>query len=85
MPLFFIVDSSCFRSQIVDHSKNFQLPEAMKVVDAMLRSAQKIVFAASIDKMNVAQVRKCENVIIQKFSSCILAASRKFCFKAISR
>ncbi len=85
IPLFFIVDSSCFLSQIVDHSKTFQLPEAMKVVDALLRSAQDIVLDASIDMMSVAQVRKSENVIIQKFSSCFLAASRKFCLKAISR
>ena len=56
--LFFIVDSSCFLSQIVDHSKIFQLPEAMKVVDALVRSAQQLLFDASSD-MDVDKVRKC--------------------------
>ena len=58
MPYFFIVDCSCFLSQIVDHSKIFQLPEAMKVVDALVRSAQELLFDASSD-MDVDKVRKC--------------------------
>jgi hypothetical protein len=35
--------------QIVDHANVFQLPEAMKVTDAFIRSAQELLFDASCD------------------------------------
>ncbi len=58
MPYFLLFDASCFLSQIVDHSKIYQLPEAMKVVDDLVRSAQELLFDASSD-MAVDKVRKC--------------------------
>ena len=36
-------------SQIVDYANVFQLPEAMKVTDAFIRSAQELLFDASRD------------------------------------
>jgi hypothetical protein len=36
-------------AQIVDNSSVFQLPEAMKVTDAFIRSAQELLFDAACD------------------------------------
>jgi hypothetical protein len=36
-------------TQIVDHANVFQLPDAMKITDAFIRSAQEILFDASCD------------------------------------
>jgi hypothetical protein len=36
-------------SQIFDHANVFQLPDAMKVTDALIRSAQELLFDASSD------------------------------------
>ena len=36
-------------SQIFDHANIFQLPDAMKVTDAFIRSAQELLFDASSD------------------------------------
>jgi hypothetical protein len=35
--------------QIVDFANVFQLPEAMKITDAFIRSAQELLFDASCD------------------------------------
>ena len=58
MPYFLLLILRVFLSQIVDHSKIFQLPEAMKVVDALIRSAQELLFDASSD-IDVDKVVKC--------------------------
>jgi hypothetical protein len=36
-------------SQIFDHANIFQLPDAMKVTDAFIRSAQELLFEATTD------------------------------------
>ena len=68
----------CNFSQIVDHDNVFQLPEAMKVVDALIRSAQELLFDASSD-VDV-KVMKCFNIREHYFI--FFAESRKFCFQA---
>ncbi len=72
----------CNFSQIVDHDNVFQLPEAMKVVDALIRSAQELLF----DALSDVDVDKVRNVsIIGNVISFFFAASRKFCFQAFPR
>jgi hypothetical protein len=46
-----------FFAQIVDNASVFQLPEAMKVTDAFIRSAQELLFDASCDG-DIDQVTK---------------------------
>ena len=76
--LIFFADSFCNYSQIVDHANVFQLPEAMKVVDALIRSAQELLFDALSD-VDVDKVMKCFNIREHHFI--FFAASRKFCFQ----
>ena len=80
--LIFFADSSCNFLQIVDHANVFQLPEAMKVVDALIRSAQELLFDALSD-VDVDKVMKCFNNRVHSFI--FFAASRKFCFQAFPR
>ncbi len=47
LPITFIVHS--FFLQILDHANTFQLPDAMKVMAAFIRSAQELLFDASSD------------------------------------
>ena len=59
-------DFFCNFSQIVDDANVFQLPDAMKVVDALLRSAQDLLFDALSD-VDVDQVMKCFNIREHRF------------------
>ena len=72
-------DFFCNFSQIVDDANVFQLPEAMKVVDALIRSAQELLFDALSD-VDVDKVMKCFNIREHYFI--FFAESRKFCFQA---
>jgi hypothetical protein len=54
-------DFFCNYSQIVDDANVFQLPDAMKVVDALLQSAQELLFDALSD-VDVDKVVKCFNI-----------------------
>ena len=54
-------DFFCNFSQIVDDANVFQLPDAMKVVDALLRSAHELLFDALSD-VDVDKVVKCFNI-----------------------
>jgi hypothetical protein len=54
----------------------------MKVVDALIRSAQELLFDALSD-VDVDKVVKCFNIREHHFI--FFAASRKFCFQAFPR
>jgi len=45
-----------FHSQIVDHSNMCQLPEAMKVADALVQCAAELLFDASGDAVEVRKM-----------------------------
>ncbi len=81
---FFFADSfrnySQILRQIVDHVN--VCPEAMKVVDALIRSAQELLFDASSD-VDVVEVINVS--ILQNNISFFFAASPNFCFQSISR
>ena len=59
-------DFFCNYSQIVDDANVFQIPDAVKVVDALLQSAQHLLFDASSD-VDVDQVMKCFNIREHRF------------------
>ena len=82
MPVYSTCYSCVMFPQIVDDAKVFQLSDARKIVDALIRSAQELLFDA-VSEVDVHQVMTCftdrDQFLIY------FAASRKFCFQAFPR
>ena len=82
LPITFIVHS--FFLQILDHANTFQLPDAMKVMAAFIRSAQELLFDASSD-VDADKVLQNMSKIGKTWFDVFFAACRIVCFQAFLR